>query len=729
MRTRATGLPATCVRQRAGMHVRGRARATHVLEPPASSRRRSTSPTSRAPAPRRLPGRIRARGARRAGSSRLSPTCSRFGAGSCSRDPSFARMRRAARQADRRRLRARPLRRAGRRRRGLGPQRLLRRLPVVAARRAGPRGGVRRADEHAAEGQRALDELEDAFFERVLGSATTARAVRRAACRLRSPRLPAATRTVTERYVVEATHGRASRPSSVDDGEPSGARDRRANVRADGRRRGPRPLRLSARPGFGALRQPARRARRVIRAAVAAGHPATAEAGAEILAAGGTAADAAVAACARLVRGGDGDDRASSAAATRSTSTQAAGAVLQPRLLRRGAVRPRRADGPRCRCRSARRSSTTRSAPRPAPCPASPPGSTRSGAATGGCRGPSSSSPHSCSRGAASPCRRRTLSCLAMLEPVMTMREGAAIYAPGGVLLERGRPAPPAGARPRPRARARRGLRVRRTRGRSPTHSSRSCGERGGSITRADLARLRGRAGLEPVAQRFAGRRDAQRAAALSGVAARRWHASTSRRTATTRCSGARARAVSRRRAHDEPHRRRPARAARACSRRASASGPATSLPGLDLHLNSMLGETDLIREPLVPGARMESMMAPTLAFDDASSSSSSRSEPPAARVSAPRSSACSRPSCTTASAPQAAIDRPRFHPAGQRASTPSRASTRRGSTARGSAGASVRRWRGLHHYFGGVSAVGRAGAGADPRRSGAVARLRLEPE
>ena len=30
-----------------------------------------------------------------------------------------------------------------------------------------------------------------------------------------------------------------------------------------------------------------------------------------------------------------------------------------------------------------------------------------------------------------------------------------------------------------------------------------------------------------------------------------------------------------------------------------------------------MLGETDLIRAPLEPGARMESMMAPTIVFDD----------------------------------------------------------------------------------------------------------------
>jgi gamma-glutamyltranspeptidase/glutathione hydrolase len=35
--------------------------------------------------------------------------------------------------------------------------------------------------------------------------------------------------------------------------------------------------------------------------------------------------------------------------------------------------------------------------------------------------------------------------------------------------------------------------------------------------------------------------------------------------------------------------------------------------------------------------------------------------------------------------------------------------------------GATVRRWPALHHYFGGVSLIGRAGAAADPRRSGGV--------
>jgi len=36
------------------------------------------------------------------------------------------------------------------------------------------------------------------------------------------------------------------------------------------------------------------------------------------------------------------------------------------------------------------------------------------------------------------------------------------------------------------------------------------------------------------------------------------------------------------------------------------------------------------------------------------------------------------------------------------------------------SRGRTVRRWERFHHYFGGVSCVGRNGAAGDPRRSGA---------
>jgi gamma-glutamyltranspeptidase/glutathione hydrolase len=37
------------------------------------------------------------------------------------------------------------------------------------------------------------------------------------------------------------------------------------------------------------------------------------------------------------------------------------------------------------------------------------------------------------------------------------------------------------------------------------------------------------------------------------------------------------------------------------------------------------------------------------------------------------------------------------------------------------SRGRTVRRWDELHHYFGGVSCIGRNGAAGDPRRNGAA--------
>jgi gamma-glutamyltranspeptidase/glutathione hydrolase len=70
----------------------------------------------------------------------------------------------------------------------------------------------------------------------------------------------------------------------------------------------------------------------------------------------------------------------------------------------------------------------------------------------------------------------------------------------------------------------------------------------------------------------------------------------------------------------------------------------------------------------------------------------------------------------------QQAIDRPRFHLAGDVVhAEPGVDEGFLAAVERG--GTTVRRWQGRHHYFGGVSAVGRRGAGADPRRSGAVRR------
>jgi gamma-glutamyltranspeptidase/glutathione hydrolase len=69
---------------------------------------------------------------------------------------------------------------------------------------------------------------------------------------------------------------------------------------------------------------------------------------------------------------------------------------------------------------------------------------------------------------------------------------------------------------------------------------------------------------------------------------------------------------------------------------------------------------------------------------------------------------------------PQAAIDRPRFHPAGDVVNAEPDVDEN-WLSALEARGRAVRRWTARHHYFGGVSALGRSGAGADPRRSGAV--------
>ncbi len=67
---------------------------------------------------------------------------------------------------------------------------------------------------------------------------------------------------------------------------------------------------------------------------------------------------------------------------------------------------------------------------------------------------------------------------------------------------------------------------------------------------------------------------------------------------------------------------------------------------------------------------------------------------------------------------PQEAIDRPRFHPAGETVNAEPGVDEQWLRQLE-DAGRPVRRWPARHHYFGGVSAVGRRSSGADPRRSG----------
>ena len=141
-------------------------------------------------------------------------------------------------------------------------------------------------------------------------------------------------------------------------------------------------------------------------------------------------------------------------------------------------------------------------------------------------------------------------------------------------------------------------------------------------------------------------------------------------------------------------------------------------IPGLDLHLNSMLGEADLVQGPLVPGERMESMMGPTLALDRdglelaIGAAGGTRLRTALVGVAAAI--------LDQGAEPQEAVDRPRFHPFGN--VVHAEAGVDEGflvSLER--RGRDVRRWPDRHHYFGGVSAIGRSAAAADPRRTGAT--------
>jgi gamma-glutamyltranspeptidase/glutathione hydrolase len=149
--------------------------------------------------------------------------------------------------------------------------------------------------------------------------------------------------------------------------------------------------------------------------------------------------------------------------------------------------------------------------------------------------------------------------------------------------------------------------------------------------------------------------------------------------------------------------------------------GSGDFLPGLDIHLNSMLGEVDLQVGPLVPGARMDSMMSPTLVVDDlglaiaAGAAGGTRLRPALVQVLSGI--------LDEGLEPQAAVDRPRLHSAGEIVRIEP-GFEHEVPAALEHAGYDVRRFHSIHHYFGGVSLLARSGGGADPRRSGAALGL-----
>jgi Gamma-glutamyltransferase len=312
--------------------------------------------------------------------------------------------------------------------------------------------------------------------------------------------------------------------------------------------------------------------------------------------------------------------------------------------------------------------------------------------------------------------------CLHMLEPVMTLREGARMYKPGGTLLE------PGGRLEQPGLVA--ALESLAEEGAAGAYTG-TIGEallelsndRGGLLTRADLVAYAPR-WSDPVETPWLGLRFLSRGG-LTGIP------STLPRLRPLRAVSPSERLVALVEALDggtgpETHTTNLVAVdadGNACVLTTSLGlGSGDWLPGLDLHLNSMLGETDLIQGALVAGARMESMMAPSLALDQ---------DGLALAIGAAGGTRLRTALVTVAAGildegldPQAAVDRPRVHPAGAVVNAEPGADED-GLRTLEVAGWTVRRWPERHHYFGGVSAIGRRGAAGDPRRSGAALEAR----
>jgi gamma-glutamyltranspeptidase / glutathione hydrolase len=146
--------------------------------------------------------------------------------------------------------------------------------------------------------------------------------------------------------------------------------------------------------------------------------------------------------------------------------------------------------------------------------------------------------------------------------------------------------------------------------------------------------------------------------------------------------------------------------------------GAGVWVPGFDLQLNNLLGESDIVSGEPQRGDHLESRMAPSLAFDR---------EGLALAIGSAGATRLRTALCGVLAGildeglePDDAVSRPRVHP------TPAVIDAEPGVDERALEelevrGRDVRRWERLHHYFGGVSCVGRTGAAGDPRRSGAA--------
>ena len=138
-------------------------------------------------------------------------------------------------------------------------------------------------------------------------------------------------------------------------------------------------------------------------------------------------------------------------------------------------------------------------------------------------------------------------------------------------------------------------------------------------------------------------------------------------------------------------------------------------LPEFGIHLNSMLGESELLRHELVPGSRMSSMISPLIAMAPdgpaivAGGAGGSRIRSALLQVLV---------NLVVHRLPvQAAVEAPRLNPVPDRVHVEPGFSPEVLAALRSQD--QVVEWPALDAYFGGVSVIDRTGPGADPRRGG----------
>lgn len=320
---------------------------------------------------------------------------------------------------------------------------------------------------------------------------------------------------------------------------------------------------------------------------------------------------------------------------------------------------------------------------------------------------------------------RAHAACLAMLAPVMTMNEGAEIYSPGGELLQAGERLCQPGLVAALDELADDEQTV--YEGTLATALLALLSERGGVVTRRDLLAYRalwnepvliayaetqlatrgdlsGLPEVVPLLPRLRDLDETERVLALVDVLRGEVHGGGDTTNVTVVDADG-----------------------NACAFTSSLGlGSGDFLPGLDLHLNSMLGEADLLRGRLEPGSRMHSMMAPTLAFDSSNALLLAAGAAGGTRLRTALLGVIAGILDEGLSA-AAAVERPRFHPApGVVNAEPGVDETALEQLEE--SGLAVRRWPERHHYFGGVSVVSRAGSAGDPRRDGSATSLPRAP-